>query len=363
VYTDAADGTVDGKITVMNLSSDGTTVTLYATWVPTQYTVTFAAGDHGSMSGYTGPYSVAYGDVLDGSLVPSTSLAAGYKFSHWAYVMTVDGTPVKVDITQDPTHVHVWGNTVFTAVWLSTSTYLVRYSPGDHGAFGEVENVTYWTGVASGASMSDYPFPGNTDTSIYIDTIDTNPRNFGNPAADPGWKFLGWKWTVDGVTYATYANSNGWTVSELPTTVTSDLNFSAQWEQSQQVLTFDANGGTALTSNLSARAVTTSDSVVLPDATDVARAGYTLAGWGLSSTGAAAYAPGATATSITGNMTLYAIWEANTYTLVYDTQGGSVIANRTGVGWTQSDLLNGIADPTKPGFSFVGWYVGTSEDS
>lgn len=77
------------------------------------------------------------------------------------------------------------------------------------------------------------------------------------------------------------------------------------------------------------------NTITLPTAAQCTRSGYTLLGWSTSSTATvASYAPGASYSSSTANVVLYAVWQMITYTISYDANGGTgaPAAQTTGAG-------------------------------
>ena len=76
--------------------------------------------------------------------------------------------------------------------------------------------------------------------------------------------------------------------------------------------------------------------------------GCTFGGWNKADGTAWDYA----SDKVTDNITLYAKWTANTYTITFDTVGGSEIAPITqGYG----TAITVPADPTREGYTFIGW--------
>ena len=76
--------------------------------------------------------------------------------------------------------------------------------------------------------------------------------------------------------------------------------------------------------------------------------GYTFGGWNKVDGTAWNYA----SDKVTDNITLYAKWTANTYTITFDTAGGSEIAPITQDYGTQ---IAAPANPTREGYTFIGW--------
>ena len=84
-----------------------------------------------------------------------------------------------------------------------------------------------------------------------------------------------------------------------------------------------------------------------PDA-PAATPGYTFGGWNKADGTAWDYA----SDKVTDNITLYAKWAANTYTITFDTAGGSEIAPIT---QDYGTVITAPKAPTREGYTFIGW--------
>ena len=84
-----------------------------------------------------------------------------------------------------------------------------------------------------------------------------------------------------------------------------------------------------------------------PDA-PAATPGYTFGGWNKADGTAWDYA----SDKVTDNITLYAKWAANTYTITFDTAGGSEIAPIT---QDYGTVITAPKAPTREGYTFISW--------
>ena len=137
-------------------------------------------------------------------------------------------------------------------------------------------------------------------------------------------------------------------------------------------ITFDANGGTGAPSN-TAKAYTCSnnpeaEATYTVSSTKPTRSGYTFTGWKAvsndSDINGNIYQPGASIK--TGyNLTLVAQWGETTYTLTFDTAGGSMPSGySTSYSFKHeqklSEVIGGFPIPTRAGYTFNGWKFTTS---
>ena len=117
-------------------------------------------------------------------------------------------------------------------------------------------------------------------------------------------------------------------------------------------ISYNANGGSGAPGSQTKWAGTN----ITLSSSKPTRTGYTFAGWATSASGSVSYQPGATYSS-NASVTLYAKWNAITYTVSYNANGGSgAPGNQTktyGVNLTLSSTK-----PTRTNYNFKGW--GTS---
>ena len=97
----------------------------------------------------------------------------------------------------------------------------------------------------------------------------------------------------------------------------------------------------------------------------LAKSGYSFAGWCTTQPAAGAACGGtsraaASTFAISANVTLYAVWMANTLTVSTDEQGGSAVADAS---TTTGASMSSPGTPTRAGFAFAGWFIASSGGS
>ena len=144
------------------------------------------------------------------------------------------------------------------------------------------------------------------------------------PAATPGYTFGGWN-KADGTAWD-YASDK----------VTDNITLYAKWAANTYSITFDTAGGSEIAP------ITQDYGTAITVPADPTREGYTFIGWDK-----------AIPTTVPAeNMTVTAQWEINQYTITFDTAGGSEIAPIT---QDYGTAITAPADPTREGYTFIGW--------
>ncbi|TXK51847.1 InlB B-repeat-containing protein, partial [Lactococcus sp. dk322] len=115
---------------------------------------------------------------------------------------------------------------------------------------------------------------------------------------------------------------------------------------------FDNNGGKG---TMDPMAMTYDQSKALT-ANTMTKDGYTFQGWATSATGAVVYKDKAEVTNLakTGDVTLYAVWAANSYDVQFDANGGKGSMDNLTLTYDQEKALT-TNSFTKDGYTFQGW--------
>ncbi|MBO4816491.1 MAG: InlB B-repeat-containing protein, partial [Clostridia bacterium] len=128
----------------------------------------------------------------------------------------------------------------------------------------------------------------------------------------------------------------GWS-EEIPSTMPAEsITVTAQWRINQYTITFDSNGGSTVAP------ITQDYGTTITAPADPTREGYTFAGWSEE----------IPATMPATDKTITASWTINSYTITFDSNGGSAVAPIT---QDYGTTITAPADPTREGYTFAGW--------
>ena len=212
----------------------------------------------------------------------------------------------------------------------------------DNGEF-STGTTYYHNGSAwyTGGTVTFYANGGNTtiSTATFTNQAVTLPN--ANQATRTGYELIGWSTNADG-TGTLY--SPGQSVQFYASTT-----LYAKWEANTYTVAFKANGGTV--SPTSATIEFDSTYGNLPEPT---RTGYTFNGW-FTDTAFTVQVTSDTIVNTTGDRTLYAKWTANTYTVTFDADGGTVDPSSKQV--TYDSNYGNLPTPTLEGYTFNGWFT------
>lgn len=175
--------------------------------------------------------------------------------------------------------------------------------------------------------------------------IHTQPVAYNNTLikpADPnktGYSFGGW--------YKEAACINVWNISTDK--VTSNITLFAKWTINKYTVSFNSQGGTAVAKT------TVNYNTIIASPAVPQKTGYTFGGW---YSDAVCITKWNFATNkVTGSITLYAKWSINKYKLSFNTNGGTTIASKI---IDYNKLASTPKNPTKAGYTFLGWYKETT---
>ena len=293
-------------------------VPLYAVWesIPT-HTITVNSE------------STSYGTVTGGATdVPGTpvSISAtpkpGYQFSNWT--ITGGGTIANPSSASTTVTIGSDDGTVtahFTAVTPTPYTITVNS-----------ENTSY--GIVTG---------GATDVPGTLVSVSATPK--------PGYQFSNWTITGSGTITNTSSASTTVTIGSGNGTVTA--HFTAAIEQ--HTVSFNAQGGSPTPASTTVTVGQTYASSTNWPAANPTKSGYAFIGW-FTDTNYTTQITGSDTVSIHQDITLYAKWSTNAYTVKYyrENSTSSTLLGQEQVEYNghAQQYINGIA---VPGYDFVKW--------
>lgn len=188
----------------------------------------------------------------------------------------------------------------------------------------------------------DVSFDSNGGTEIETQSIISQGKvTEPTPPTKDGYTFAGW--FTDDDTFL-----DEWTFAS--DTVSEAITLHAKWTINTYTITYNLDSGVNNESNPATYDVEDSLITLL----DPTKTGYTFGGWfeeGTFETEVETIPAGST-----GNVTLYAKWTENEYTITYNLDGGdNNVGNPAAFGITDLDIT--LLDATKDSYTFNGWYT------
>ena len=202
-------------------------------------------------------------------------------------------------------------------------------------------------------------FNGNTSTSGRMDTITcdsgSNCTLPANAYSKVGYTFEGWSLNPnDTVVYGDKAAAN---ITNIPSDNVVVLY--AKWKANNYNVVFDGNNHS---SGATAAVTCTYDEDCTLPSNGFSRTGYTFKGWSTTKGGSIKYENNGYVRNLTpvkdATVTLYAVWEANTYTVKFDKNSSEATGNVGSVVCTYDKACTLPANNyTRVGATFDGWAV------
>ena len=303
-------------------------ITLYAVWTINSYTVSYDAnGGSGDIPAASTSYNYGTTATVLGNTATTPLTKTGCTFAGWNTAANGSGT----SYSDGSTFILGNSNVTLYAAWTPNS-YTVSYDA--NGESGDI--------------------PADTATYNYGTTVTVLGNTGTTPLEKTGYTFAGWNTASDG-SGTSYVDGATFTIPASNTTMYS------MWTINSYSVNYDGNGSdggsvpTAGTYNYN------SSAIVRPNSGNLTRTGYTFAGWNTAADGlGTSYAAGDTFTVGISDVTLYAVWTINSYTVSYDANGGTgdIPADTASYnyGVAVSVLGNAGATPlAKTGYTFAGW--------
>ena len=293
-------GWYNGTTRVTETSKAKKDIIVKADWTVNSYKLTY--DDNGGSGCSSKSITTTYGSTWGTLCTPTRT---GHTFTGWN--TNANGTGTKITASSS-----VSGNKKVYAQWSVNTCKLSYNDNGGSGCSSKTSSKTYgtsnkWDNLCTSTSRSHY-------------------------------QFAGWNTKSDG---------SGTTVTTSTTTASvCDATLYAQWKKNNYTLSYSGVTGCQPITKPYNEAWGT---LCSPQAST----GYSLGGW--KDQNGNYVIPTSKAT---GNITVSPVWTANTYTLTYDSNGGSSCSSQSG---TYGYAWGTLCKPTKAGYNFDGWYSGTTQ--
>ncbi len=391
-WSTSATGTVEYGDSESYTMGGSASAVLYAVWQARTNTLILNANNDGEASDRQ---IISKGTDEVFNLPQNTFVIPGYTFLGWSY--KYDGS---VNFTDQATYKmsHEESVTLY-AVWQANSNEII-FSANLDGVVGTMQNQTIKTDataklnkcrfkkdgytflgwstspngeveIADGADYLMTSEPSRTlyavwskdsytiryvlgggingNDAVYAYDVESATITLGIPTR-AGYTFIGWYTEPEMLT----------AIETIEHGSFGDIVLYAKWIVNTNKLYLDPNGGEGSIESIE---IETNSKKYIPAINTIFyKNGYTFVGWSKTPSGEVVYSDNASYTMGTdAEYTLYAIWKRDTYTITYELDRGTNASNPTSY-HVESDVVE-LLEPTKLGFTFLGWYTDPSMTS
>ena len=321
--TSAAGAVIDGStVTYAHTDVSGTDThgNLYYTYyyLVNSYSVRFNAnGGNGTMADQSFLYGVAQ------NLTANTFERRAYAFAGWA---------------SSPSGSIQYGDE-------ESVLNLVTENNGVLDLYAVWEPVTY---------TIQYDAQGGSPVGTSYTTNYTIESAIGLPdAVKPGYELTGWRANGAG----NWGEMSYGVAASIPAGKYGNVLLTAQWRAISYTIAFNGNGATS--GSMNSQTLFYEETRTLT-ANAFQRTGYAFAGWALEADATAAiFRDKASVSNLTttadDTVTLYAVWTANAFEIVYNTDGGTITDETYPSTYTIAEAVQLPTQIEKAGYTFTGW--------
>lgn len=386
----ASKNTAESRTTIVTVSVSGITKTINCTQVEAdKFTIKISAlttNSSGTTITNVGDCSIgssATGGVKEGTYYRDTQVTltakaapTGYDFVGWYEGSNLVSTSLSfaVTLTANRTLVAKYKIKSYTVNATSEDTNKGTVSPAgqtvEHGANATVVatpkaayNFAGWyNGATKVSSNASYTFAVTVNISLTakftIKTFTTTTANSTGGTASVNKSSVEYGgsaiWTATPSTGYNFSKwSNNTTANPLTVSnITANTHITPVFVLKSYTVTWNPNGGTVDPTSTTKTHGSTLGTLPTPT-----RTGYTFKGWSTSASGSVNVS---TSTKVTGNVTYYAVWQINSYTLTVTAGAGGTVSGSGTYNYGATATLK--ATPSA-GYHFVKWSDGNTNAS
>lgn len=260
----------------------------------------------------------AYYENGTGATLPAAVTRTGHTFGGWFDNEGCTGDAVTVIGTA------ATGDKTFYAKWTANS-YTIHYDA--NGGIGAV-----------------------ADKSTKYDEVVTLPEQ--GSMAHGGYTFLGWDEDANAVMPTYHAGDS---VKNLTAAANGTVTLYAIWDEEHYTVTYHINGGVMQNTFALIQTVKHGTTITTPAQNALKKTGNEFLGWATSEGSAIVAYAASTNVTVNGNMDLYAVWKAGSYTITYY-NGETAIGDPQDMTFGTAAALRGSSGLTAPANKeFLGW--------